>query len=166
MCRAFPIKHITKSISERSGWIRRYRSEPFDGLSRIWGRLLYSCWLFSSAAPGAVYDYCNVGYALLGYIVEQVAGQDLRTFTQERMFTPLACARFLAHCRCASTVSRHPYEVVDGRAVATQPSASRTIRWACSAPPSPASCPLSRRQQMAERPTRPGSCRPPIRPKC
>lgn len=75
---------------------------------------------FSSAAPGAVYDYCNVGYALLGYIVEQVAGQDLRAFTHERMSTPLGMRP--VSWRIADVppqLAATPYEVVDGRAVAT-----------------------------------------------
>ena len=44
---------------------------------------------FSGAPPGRAYDYCNVGYGLLGYIGTRVAGVDFRTYLQRRLFSPL-----------------------------------------------------------------------------
>jgi len=43
------------------------------------------------AAPGAAWDYSNVAVALLGYLSGRV-GRDLKTFTQDEMFTPLGMA--------------------------------------------------------------------------
>ena len=39
--------------------------------------------------PGAVYEYSNLGYLLLGQIVERVSGQSLRQFAHENIFEPL-----------------------------------------------------------------------------
>jgi CubicO group peptidase (beta-lactamase class C family) len=45
---------------------------------------------FHSYAPGAAYDYSNVGIALAGYLVEQISGESLDFFSQKSVFTPLA----------------------------------------------------------------------------
>jgi CubicO group peptidase (beta-lactamase class C family) len=44
---------------------------------------------FSASAPGAAYDYSNVGFALLGYVMERAAGEPLPAFMQRRVFAPL-----------------------------------------------------------------------------
>jgi CubicO group peptidase (beta-lactamase class C family) len=38
--------------------------------------------------PGSGYEYSNVGYSLLGMIVEKVSGQSYSNFLQERIFKP------------------------------------------------------------------------------
>ena len=44
---------------------------------------------FSVDAPGTYYEYSNCGYALLGYIVECVTGQDFNVYCNENIFAPL-----------------------------------------------------------------------------
>lgn len=44
-------------------------------------------------APQLYLNYSNYGYALLGAIVERVAGQDFRAYTQAKIFEPLGMAR-------------------------------------------------------------------------
>lgn len=44
---------------------------------------------YSGAAPGQTYDYCNVGYGLLGYLGGLIAGVDFRSYLQRRLFAPL-----------------------------------------------------------------------------
>lgn len=39
--------------------------------------------------PGQKYQYCNAGYVLLGSIVEQISGQPLPRFLEDRVFRPL-----------------------------------------------------------------------------
>ncbi|MGH7991418.1 MAG: serine hydrolase domain-containing protein [Limisphaerales bacterium] len=39
--------------------------------------------------PGEKWAYCNAGYNLLGYIVENVSGEDYLSFLREHIFTPL-----------------------------------------------------------------------------
>ena len=44
---------------------------------------------FLDATPGTIYEYCNVGYALLGVLVERVSGQSFDFYCQEQIFEPL-----------------------------------------------------------------------------
>jgi CubicO group peptidase (beta-lactamase class C family) len=73
-------------------------------------------------APGAQWDYCNIGYALLGYLVGRIAGKDMRDLTRERLFRPLR----LGHV--AWTISETParlratpYDLVDGAVTPVEP---------------------------------------------
>ncbi|MBI4428591.1 MAG: beta-lactamase family protein [Ignavibacteriales bacterium] len=42
-----------------------------------------------SNVPGLQYEYSNVGFALLGQIVQVVSGMDFQEYTRERIFKPL-----------------------------------------------------------------------------
>ena len=44
---------------------------------------------FHSSKPGDVRDYSNMGYALIGYLIQRVSGKDFRIFMQEEIFNPL-----------------------------------------------------------------------------
>ena len=46
-----------------------------------------------AAAPGAAWDYCNVGYGLLGYLAGRIGGDDMRLSSRERVFAPLGMRR-------------------------------------------------------------------------
>jgi len=43
-----------------------------------------------SSTPGAKYAYSNIGYWLLGPIVERASGKPFTTYVRDRIFTPLA----------------------------------------------------------------------------
>lgn len=43
-------------------------------------------------APGSRYKYDNSGYALLGYLIEQITGEDYGTFMRRQIFGPLGLA--------------------------------------------------------------------------
>jgi len=58
-------------------------------------------------APGESWSYCNSGYNLLGYIVENVSGKKYWDFLQERIFTPL---------QMTNTTRRDPWLVIPHRA--------------------------------------------------
>ncbi len=45
------------------------------------------------APPGAVYDYSNVGYTLLGMVAERVTGQPLEAVLQQQIFQPAGMSR-------------------------------------------------------------------------
>jgi CubicO group peptidase (beta-lactamase class C family) len=49
--------------------------------------------------PGALWTYCNTGFALAGAIVERVTGQPFETAMRERLFKPLGLDRsfYFAH---------------------------------------------------------------------
>jgi CubicO group peptidase (beta-lactamase class C family) len=42
-----------------------------------------------SNVPGIAYEYSNLGFALLGQIVQVVSGQDFRDYTRQHVFEPL-----------------------------------------------------------------------------
>lgn len=44
---------------------------------------------FSNVRPGTVKDYSNAGYALIGYLVQQISGKNFNTYMQEEIFHPL-----------------------------------------------------------------------------
>lgn len=58
-------------------------------------------------APGEDWSYCNSGFNLLGYIVENVSGKNYWDFLRERIFTPL---------QMTSTTRRDPWLVISNRA--------------------------------------------------
>lgn len=44
---------------------------------------------FINEQPGEYWEYCNMGYALLGLIVEQVSGMSFSEFIQDSIFMPI-----------------------------------------------------------------------------
>jgi CubicO group peptidase (beta-lactamase class C family) len=44
---------------------------------------------FYQREPNTRSEYCNVGYALLGYLVETISGQDFSEYCEENIFAPL-----------------------------------------------------------------------------
>jgi CubicO group peptidase (beta-lactamase class C family) len=45
--------------------------------------------VYYNTKPGTEYNYSNVGYALLGYMVEYMTGQDFSAYCHENIFKPL-----------------------------------------------------------------------------
>jgi CubicO group peptidase (beta-lactamase class C family) len=77
---------------------------------------------FSTAAPGAQWDYCNIGIALLGHLVERISGQDLRVLARETLFAPLgmsSAAWTIADTPQAVAVTN--YDIVDARPSKIEP---------------------------------------------
>lgn len=48
---------------------------------------------FSTAEPGTKEDYSNLGYALLGYLVERIAQTPFDTYCEDNIFTPLGMSK-------------------------------------------------------------------------
>jgi CubicO group peptidase (beta-lactamase class C family) len=44
---------------------------------------------FTSDAPGETYHYSNVGFGLLGYLVERISGQSFNEYCNQEVFEPL-----------------------------------------------------------------------------
>lgn len=42
-----------------------------------------------STSPGTTYEYSNMGFAMLGYIITKVSGQSYQQYTTEKIFKPL-----------------------------------------------------------------------------
>jgi len=62
-------------------WIKDYFSSG--------GRFYSADENFHAWQPGERYDYCNTSFGLLGHLVEQVSGQSLPDYCEERLFAPL-----------------------------------------------------------------------------
>lgn len=72
--------------------------------------------------PGEAWDYSNIGFALLGYLVGRIAGQDMRELTRKRLFQPLGLRQIawrLADVPAA--LSTTPYDLADGKLTRTEP---------------------------------------------
>lgn len=52
----------------------------------------YSADTFASA-PGTGYEYCNLGFALVGYLVERASGKAFDAYCEEKIFQPLGMSR-------------------------------------------------------------------------
>ena len=77
---------------------------------------------FSTALPGAAWDYCNVGYALLGHLAGRIGGVDMREQTRNDIFAPLE----MDHTSWTIKDVPEPYravgyDLVDGALVAVEP---------------------------------------------
>ncbi len=77
-------RHLTQAQ-----FIRRMGREPLD------------------FQPGEAWAYCNTGFNLLGYVIENVSGQGYWAFMGERIFGPLGMN---------STTNRDPRNIIAGRA--------------------------------------------------
>jgi CubicO group peptidase (beta-lactamase class C family) len=58
-------------------------------------------------APGASWKYCNTGFSLLGYVIENVSGKSYWVFMNDRIFRPLGMT---------TTTNRLPALVIPNRA--------------------------------------------------
>jgi CubicO group peptidase (beta-lactamase class C family) len=72
-----------------------------------------------AAAPGTVFEYSNLGYGVLGQVVEAVAGMRLQDYVSRHFLEPLGLADTVweaARARPGARLAR-PYRAVDGVAV-------------------------------------------------
>lgn len=81
------IRHLlthAAGFPEDNPWGDRQLDDSKDDLT---GLVTQGTWF--SNVPGIAYEYSNLGFALLGQIVEKVSGQTLETYTKEKIFKPL-----------------------------------------------------------------------------
>ncbi|MFD0512969.1 serine hydrolase domain-containing protein [Streptomyces aureus] len=63
-------------------------------------------------APGSGFEYANLGYRLLGRLLEEATGQDLATYARERVLGPLGLDGFRIATVCPGAATRY---TPDGR---------------------------------------------------
>ncbi|PZD92959.1 hypothetical protein DNH61_25500 [Paenibacillus sambharensis] len=69
---------------------------------------------FTPDEPGTAFAYSNVGYGLLGYLIEQLAGMSFDQYTQKQIFEPLGMEdTYWFHSRMDTGRLAVPYE--DGK---------------------------------------------------
>lgn len=85
------------SHRKETDWIRAMRRSAPNSMCTIRQVMDYisSCPYPTVGAPGENMSYCNEGYAILSYVVDQVAGIPLEEFCAERIFRPLGMTRTL-----------------------------------------------------------------------
>ena len=96
---------IAMNSPRRDGeWIRAMRASAPNPMATIDQVIDYiaSCPYPTVGAPGENMSYCNEGYAILSYVVDQAAGMPLEQFCMERIFRPLGMARTVMDDDCAS----------------------------------------------------------------
>ena len=87
-----------------SEYIRKLRASAPNKMDRIEQIIEYiaDCPYPTVGAPGENMSYCNEGYAILSYVVDQAAGMPLEAFCQERIFAPLGMTRTIMDDDCVS----------------------------------------------------------------
>lgn len=79
------------------------------------GKVYSSEMCFSKASPGAAWDYCNVGFALLGYLGTRIGKRDFREQTRDHIFTALGMHHTSWTIKGTPAALRAtPYDLVDG----------------------------------------------------
>ncbi len=81
---AITIEHL---LTHQAGYVPDNSIRDYeDGIHRSWERLLA---LPVEAPPGTRFKYSDVGFEMLGLIVERIDGRSLNRFASEEIFTPL-----------------------------------------------------------------------------
>lgn len=86
-----------------------------QGYFEVGGPYYYAEDNFYTYAPGADYNYCNEGIALLGYMVEIFTGQSFNSYCNEHIFQPLCMTNtgwFLSELD--TNLIAHPYDYISG----------------------------------------------------
>jgi len=74
------------------------------------------------SAPGAAWDYSNIGYALLGYAASRIVGGDLREMLARDLFEPMGLRHTAWTIAATPTRARvTPYELTDGVVTEVEP---------------------------------------------
>ncbi len=69
-----------------------------------------------SNAPGVAYEYSNMGFAMLGYIITKVSGQPYQTYTQQKIFTPLGMtSTYWDYAKVPAGQLAHGYRWLNGQ---------------------------------------------------
>ena len=92
------------TVGRDGEFIRKMRASAPNAMNRIEQIIEYiaHCPYPVVGAPGENMSYCNEGYAVLSYVVDQAAGMPLEEFCQERIFRPLGMTRTLMDDDCVS----------------------------------------------------------------
>ncbi len=92
------------SVNRSGEWIDAMRASAPNPMATIGQIIDYiaNCPYPTVGAPGENMSYSNEGYAVLSYVVDQVAGMKLEDFCMERIFRPLGMTRTIMDDDCAA----------------------------------------------------------------
>lgn len=83
------------SKERKNDWIDKLKKtapNPMETIDQVIDYIA-TCGYPLLGAPGEYMSYCNEGYALLSYVVDQVAGMPLEQFLKKRIYEPLGMTR-------------------------------------------------------------------------
>ena len=92
------------SINRSGEWIDAMRASAPNSMSTIDQIIDYiaNCDYPTVGSPGENMSYCNEGYAILSYVVDQASGIPLEQFCMEHIFRPIGMNRTIMDDDCAS----------------------------------------------------------------
>ncbi|MDE1148125.1 MAG: serine hydrolase [Azospirillaceae bacterium] len=71
---------------------------------------------YAAGAPEAAWDYCNVGFGLLGYLAGRIGGMDARMDIRRFLMAPLGMGHsYWTLAEVPAALAATPYDMVDGR---------------------------------------------------
>jgi CubicO group peptidase (beta-lactamase class C family) len=78
---------LTHLLTHHSGLIADNPLSDYEqSVDESWRRVLQ---LEPSVTPGTRFVYSDVGFVVLGHVIQQVSGQDIHQFSQQQLFLPL-----------------------------------------------------------------------------
>jgi CubicO group peptidase (beta-lactamase class C family) len=125
----------TSSISDAKYYAVDFRvpgrdaALPLDEMLKAYlapgGRYYSADDCYAVAAPGSAWDYSNLGFALLGYLVERVGGgEDFRARVRREIFLPLGMTHsYWTLAETPAALAARPYDEVDAKLAAIAPDA-------------------------------------------
>jgi CubicO group peptidase (beta-lactamase class C family) len=114
-----PVESVTvRHLLEHKSGIPDVGPAPADGQTVRQAIVAHLKDVALATAPGESREYCNVGYTLLGVILEQVTRRSYPALAQERIFAPLDMTHtFVERLPIRPGVRAVGYELVGGRRV-------------------------------------------------
>ena len=82
---------IQDLLSHKSGWTNNKSGDPMLGDYTLTAQQVITQEVLSHPldhAPGTTYHYSNLGYSILGRVIEKVSGKDYTTFIKEEILLP------------------------------------------------------------------------------
>ncbi|HEY6566842.1 MAG TPA: serine hydrolase domain-containing protein [Actinomycetota bacterium] len=81
------VRHLMSMASglpEDNAWADRHLADPPEDVDRI-----FAAGATFARAPGVAYEYSNLGWGMLGRVVEAIAGEPVQAFLTDRILGPL-----------------------------------------------------------------------------
>ena len=75
----YSVNYSSYDIPPLKNWIKSYFYENDEPREDIW----------MNRKPGSTFKYSNLGFCVIGYLVEKISGKNLNDYCKENIFQPL-----------------------------------------------------------------------------